>query len=68
MPTSLTFFAWCGRRKRLAGVCLFLVLKALVMGLRATFFYNYYLAVALIVVAAIYALSGYRRPVLLGWV
>ncbi|MCK4977297.1 MAG: hypothetical protein KAS36_10250 [Anaerolineales bacterium] len=56
------------RRKKLSGVCLFLVLTALIMGLRATFFYNYYLAVGLIIVAAIYAWRFYRKPVRLGWV
>ena len=56
------------RRKKLSGVCLFLVLTALIMGLRATFFYNYYLAIGLIIVAAIYAWRVYRKPVRLGWV
>ncbi|MDP2730508.1 MAG: hypothetical protein Q8O55_08490 [Dehalococcoidales bacterium] len=56
------------RRKKLSGVCLFLVLTALVMGLRATFFYNYYLAIGLIIVAAFYAWRVYRKPVSLGWI
>ena len=56
------------RRKKLSGVCLFLVLTALIMGLRATFFYNYYLAIGLIIAAAIYAWRVYRKPVRLGWV
>jgi len=56
------------RRKKLSGVCLFLVLTALIMGLRATFFYNYYLAIGLIIVAAVYAWRVYRKPVSLGWV
>lgn len=56
------------RRKRLAALCLFLVLTALVMGLRATFDYNFYLALLFVVVAALYAWRAYRRPVLLGWV
>lgn len=42
------------RRKRLSTFCLFLVLTALVMGLRATFNYSLYLAL-LFVVAALYA-------------
>lgn len=56
------------RRKKLSGVCFFLVLTALIMGLRATFFYSYYLAIGLIIVAAIYAWRVYRKPVRLGWV
>jgi hypothetical protein len=56
------------RRKKFAGICLFLVLTALIMGLRATFYYNIYLAVALIIVAAIYAWRVYRKPVPLGWI
>ncbi len=56
------------RRKRLSGICLFLVLTALVMGLRASFTYNVYLSVALIIVAAIYAWRVYRRPVPWGWI
>ena len=56
------------RRKKFAGICLFLVLTALIMGLRATFFYNFYLALALVGVAALYAWRVYRKPVPLGWV
>ena len=55
-------------RKRLSGICLFFVLTALVMGLRVTFGFNIYLAVALIIVAALYAWRVYRRPVRLGWI
>jgi hypothetical protein len=43
------------RRKKLSGICLFLVLTALIMGLRVTFSYNVYLALILIVAAGIYA-------------
>lgn len=56
------------RRKKLAGICLFLVLTALIMGLRATFFYNFYLALGLVAVAALYAWRAYRKPVRLGWI
>jgi hypothetical protein len=56
------------RRKRLSGICLFLVLAALIMGLRTTFSYNTYLAVVLIVVAAIFAWRAYKKPVPLGWI
>ncbi|MDP2916491.1 MAG: hypothetical protein Q8O16_01015 [Dehalococcoidia bacterium] len=56
------------RRKRLSGICLFLVLTALVMGLRVTFSFNMYLAVALVIVSALYAWRVYKRPVSLGWI
>jgi hypothetical protein len=56
------------RRKKLSGICLFLVLTALIMGLRATFFYNFYLAIGLIAIAAVYAWRVYRKPVPLGWI
>ena len=56
------------RRKRLSGICLFLVLTALIMGLRVTFQFNIYLAIALIVVALVYAWRVYRNPVRLGWI
>lgn len=56
------------RRKRLSGICLFLVLTALIMGLRATFSYNPILAGALVGVAAVFAWRVYRKPVPLGWI
>ena len=58
------------QRKKLSGVCLFLVLTALIMGLKVTLNYNVYLATGLIIVASIYAWRGrvYRKPVRLGWI
>ncbi len=56
------------QRKKFSGVCLFLVLTALIMGLKVTFNYNTYLAIGLIVVAGIYAWRVYRKPVRLGWI
>ena len=56
------------KRKRFSAGCLFLVLTALIMGLRATFFFNYYLAIGLIIVSAIYAWRVYKKPVRLGWI
>lgn len=56
------------RRKRLSAFCFFLVLTALIMGLRATFDYNVYLALLFVIVAALYAWRAYRKPLLLGWV
>jgi hypothetical protein len=62
-----TFLAWRGRRKRLAGICLFLVLTALIMGLRVTLVYAWWLAAAFTVVAALFAWRVYRTPVRFGW-
>ena len=56
------------RRKRFSGVCLFLVLTALIMGLKATFFYDPYVAGIFVAVAALYAWRAYRKPVPLGWI
>lgn len=56
------------RRKRLAALCLFLVLTALTLGLRATFRYNPYLALLFVALAALYAWRAYRRPVPWGWI
>ena len=56
------------RRKRLSGICLFLVLTALIMGLRVTFRFNIILAVVLIPVSAIYTWRVYRQPVRFGWI
>ncbi|MBI2857688.1 MAG: hypothetical protein HYX90_01310 [Chloroflexi bacterium] len=56
------------QRKKFSGVCLFLVLTALIMGLKVTFNYNVYLAIGLIVIAGIYAWRVYRKPVRLGWI
>ena len=61
-------FAVRSMRKKLSGICLFLVLAALIMGLWATFFFNFYLALALVAVAAIYAWKVYRKPVPLDWI
>jgi len=38
------------------------------MGLRVTFRFNIYLAIALIVVSAVYAWRVYRQPVRFGWI
>ncbi len=63
-----TLLAWRMRRKRLSGICLFLVLTALIMGVRVTFSYMpWYVAVAFTVAAALFAWRVYRTPVRLGW-
>ncbi len=62
------FLAWRGRRKRLAGICLFLVLTGLIMGIRVTFSYMpWYVVVAFMVAAALFAWRVYRNPVRFGW-
>ncbi len=62
-----TFLAWRGRRKRLAGICLFLVLTSLIMGLRVTWGYAPWLVAVFMVAAALFAWRVYRNPVRLGW-
>ncbi len=62
-----TFLAWRGRRKRLAGICLFLVLTSLIMGLRVTLVYAWWLAAVFMVAAALFAWRVYRTPVRFGW-
>ncbi len=62
-----TLMAWRRRRKRLAGICLFLVLTAVIMGLRVTWSYAPWLAAVFLVAAALFAWRVYRTPVRLGW-
>jgi hypothetical protein len=62
------FLAWRGRRKRLAGICLFLVLTGLIMGIRVTFSYTpWYVVAVFVVAAALFAWRVYRKPVRFGW-
>jgi hypothetical protein len=62
-----TFLSWRGRRKRLAGICLFLVLTSLIMGLRVTWGYAPWLVAVFTVAAAFFAWRVYRTPVRFGW-
>ncbi|MBI4283640.1 MAG: hypothetical protein HY663_04135 [Chloroflexi bacterium] len=62
-----TLLVWRGRRKRLAVTCLFLVLVALIMGVRVTWGYAPWLAVVFVVAAALFAWQAYRRPLPWGW-
>ncbi len=64
---KLTFLAWRGRRKRLAAICLFLVLTSLIMGVRVTWGYAPWLAVVFVVAAALFTWRVYRTPVRFGW-
>ncbi len=62
-----TLLAWRSRRKRLAGICLFLVLTALIMGVRVTWGYAPWLVAVFMVAAALFSWRVYRTPVRLGW-
>ena len=62
-----TLMFWRSRRKRLAGICLFLVLTALIMGVRITWGYAPWLAAVFMVGAALFSWRVYRTPVRLGW-
>jgi len=61
------FLAWRRRRKRLAGICLFLVLTSLIMGVRVTWSYAPWLVAVFMVAAALFAWRVYRKPVPFGW-
>jgi len=62
-----TLLFWRSRRKRLAGICLFLVLTALIMGLRVTWGYAPWLVAVFMVAAALFAWRVYRTPIRRGW-
>ncbi len=64
---KMSFLAWRGRRKRLAGTCLFLVITSLIMGLRLTWGYAPWLAAVFTLGAALFAWRVYRTPVRFGW-
>ena len=59
--------AWRGRRKRLAGVCLFMVLTATIMGVRVSWGYAPWLVAVFMVLAVVFSWRVYRNPVRLGW-
>lgn len=56
------------RRKRLSSICLFLVVTAFIMGVRAFMSYSPLVALALMVLAALFAWRVYKRPIPWGWV
>jgi len=62
-----TLLAWRMRRKRLAAICLFLVLTALIMGVRVTWGYAPWLAAVFMAAAALFAWRVYRKPMRFGW-
>lgn len=56
------------QRKRLSAICLFIVLALIILGLRLTMGYNMWLALLLVVLAALFAWRVYRSLVPYGWV
>jgi uncharacterized membrane protein len=55
------------RRKRLAGLCLFLVLSAIILGLQVYGPYPYWLNVGIMGLAALFAYRVYKTPIPFGW-
>jgi len=56
------------RRKRLAALCLFLVLTAIILGVQVYESYNLFLTVILIIVAGLFAFRAYRGLMKYGWI
>jgi hypothetical protein len=56
------------RRKRLAGVCLFLVVTTVILGLQVFETFHPFLTAGLIVLAALFAWRVYKSPVRFGWI
>jgi hypothetical protein len=56
------------RRKRLAGVCLFLVVTTVILGLQVFEAFNAWLTAGLIVLAALFAWRVYKTPIRFGWI
>ena len=56
------------RRKRLAGICLFLVVTTVILGLQVFDTFHPVLTGGLIVLAALFALRVYRSSVPFGWI
>lgn len=54
-------------RKRLSAVCLFLVLTAVIFGVKVLGGLDPALAVVFVVAAALFAWRAYRAPVRAGW-
>lgn len=62
-----TLLAWRLRRKRLGAICLFLVLTALIMGVRVTWGYAPWLVAIFMIAAVLFAWRAYRKPLPFGW-
>ena len=56
------------RRKRLAGICLFLVVTTVILGLQVFDTFHPFLTGGLIVLAALFAWRVYKSPVRFGWI
>lgn len=55
------------RRKKLAGICLFLVITAIILGLQVFARFNSILLGLLIALAGLFAWQAYKRPIRYGW-
>ena len=55
-------------RKRLAAICLFLVVTTVILGLQVLDTFHPFLTVGLIVLAALFAWRVYKSPVRFGWI
>ena len=56
------------RRKQLAGVCLFLVVTAVILGLQVFEAFNPWLTAGLTALAALFAWRVYKTPIRFGWI
>ena len=54
-------------RKRLAAVCLFIVITAVLLGLQVFAFFGFFLTAAFIALAALFSWRVYRTPIRFGW-
>jgi len=59
---------WRGRRKRLAAICLFIVITIVLLGLQVFSRFSPILTISLIVLAALFAWRVYKSPIPYGWV
>ncbi len=56
------------RRKKLAGICLFMVITTVLLGLQVYVRFNPLLTLALVVLTALFVWRAYRTPISFGWV
>ena len=66
-PPPLELPALRRRRKRLSGICLFILLSLVVMGLRLTLGFSLWLTALFILAAAVFAYRAYSSLVRFGW-
>jgi hypothetical protein len=56
------------RRKRLAGLCLFLVITMIILGLQVYSPFYPWLTIALLILAGLFSWRAYRGPIKFGWI